>query len=1138
MNRLLTPLLLFCFFSLSGYGQCPTIEAMMVNACQAVFSEEGLNEFIILNSGDGFNVSELQLDFDNNNNIITGQNNDIHTNNGNFPSNSTPCGLQAGDPSVFSGCSNIIPIGPGEEVPANATVILQTSAGANETYDFSAFCGNGECIYIIQNTCSRSAGAFTNSGDEQRFTVLSLSNGSCSETYIYDLSEVPGGNGAFFLPPSTYGNNGCVSPPITPSQPEPLTLDALGPLCLGDDPVALPAVQSGISGNWEGPGVSGNSLSPDGLAGDTITLSFIPDAGQCALADSIQVAILDLISVSCEVVASPSAQGAEDGVAEINFSGGQEPYRLTVTSDITLTFTDLTAETFTLTGLSAGNYEVLVEDANGCSNTCSFIVNEPPCDLLLDITEVQDQSCSNTTDGAVSLNLQGGSPPVNYTWSDGDTTQGSRSGLSTGNYSVTVEDGNNCQSSVSFTIGVANDLPEVSISAGDTICAGQCFSFNLQFQGTPPFQLFFNAGAGGAQQPLSFSTMSRDTTLDICPADFGISSGTITASFTGLADANCEANLNQVEQATILPVLRGGLDTTLCTGDSLLLNGTVYNAANPSGTDTLATASGCDSILSVSLSFFPADTALLEPTLCAGDSLLINGTVYNEANPSGQEVLAGASANGCDSVANINLTFVEGASTVIDSTLCPGNVVVVNGQTFDENNSSGTVVIENGSVTGCDSTVEVSLTYRERVLGFLEGSTEICPGDSTQITIRLQGADAFNVTISDDSGPLRTFMEITDGVSFQVAPEQTTTYEISVLTAIGSLCPVEIGQPAVITVGVGDAEAQVLSDYNGFGLSCNGAQDGRVGVVNGDGLTYLWNTGATSRTLENVGAGVYTATITSPAGCSAQDSVRLNEPAPIVAKTSGVATGCFGEQGGSIILESLQGGAAPFAYSLDGGGFIPFDSPPLTIPNLSGGTYELVVRDANGCETSQSVVVGEPEELLLSLGGDKEVKLGDSVQLRPQASFEIASFSWSPLRGLIDSTALSPYAGPEQTTSYTLTATDESGCTASAEVFVFVNTQIQVYAPNAFSPDGDGNNDFFTLYGGAQLAEILSLQVFDRWGNLMFDGKGLAPNEEKLGWDGTFRGEEMDPGVYVFRAEIRLLNDNMEMLNGEVVLLR
>ncbi len=163
--------LLLCFLCQSELvAQCPTIQAIMVDAC----GTEQDNEFIIINSGGGFNVSDLQIDYDINNNIIGPENNDVNI-------GASP--VQAGTPGMISGCSNVIPAGPGTMIPPNSYVVFQTSTAVSTSYDFSAVCGTQQCVYVIRSTCARSAGAFSNSGTGTRVTGLSI-NGGCNATTV------------------------------------------------------------------------------------------------------------------------------------------------------------------------------------------------------------------------------------------------------------------------------------------------------------------------------------------------------------------------------------------------------------------------------------------------------------------------------------------------------------------------------------------------------------------------------------------------------------------------------------------------------------------------------------------------------------------------------------------------------------------------------------------------------------------------------------------------------------------------------------------------------------------------------------------------------------------------------------------
>ena len=113
---------------------------------------------------------------------------------------------------------------------------------------------------------------------------------------------------------------------------------------------------------------------------------------------------------------------------------------------------------------------------------------------------------------------------------------------------------------------------------------------------------------------------------------------------------------------------------------------------------------------------------------------------------------------------------------------------------------------------------------------------------------------------------------------------------------------------------------------------------------------------------------------------------------------------------------------------------------------------------------------------------------------------------------------------------------DSNGCKAIAERTYRIHRDI--YIPNAFSPNDDGQNDRFTIYGKPQLARVLSLQIFDRWGERVFDNKNFDLNDENAGWGGTFRGRLLEHAVFVYAALIRFADGEEELYKGDVTLIR
>ncbi len=172
---------------------------------------------------------------------------------------------------------------------------------------------------------------------------------------------------------------------------------------------------------------------------------------------------------------------------------------------------------------------------------------------------------------------------------------------------------------------------------------------------------------------------------------------------------------------------------TLCVGDSLSVNGILFHQGYK--TDTLvyqnATLNGCDSIVHVNVDFYEPDTGKLVMDACLGTEVVFNGTTYSEENPTGTETLTGAAYLGCDSIVEVSIRFMEAVEEYISLDLCAGDFIVVDSLVFDEQNSQGMVVLANQSRQGCDSIVHVSLTYHEPTTGNL--NLVLCPDQSMNI---------------------------------------------------------------------------------------------------------------------------------------------------------------------------------------------------------------------------------------------------------------------------------------------------------------------------------------------------------------------------------------------------------------------
>jgi hypothetical protein len=250
---------------------------------------------------------------------------------------------------------------------------------------------------------------------------------------------------------------------------------------------------------------------------------------------------------------------------------------------------------------------------------------------------------------------------------------------------------------------------------------------------------------------------------------------------------------------------------------------------------------------------------------------------------------------------------------------------------------------------------------------------------------------------------------------------------------------------------------------------------------------------------------------------------------------------------GLLSVEQINGGIGPFEYSIDGG-----DSyfPAQDIDGLTPGTYALVIRDANGCTITQTVPVPAPPTPAVALPPSFSIILGDNQELEAVVppGFPIPLIDqviWEPSTGLTfdGSTVpdlLNPVARPFVTTEYKVTIITKEGCKAESRTIIRVDRDIDIYAPNVIrSEDPDSDNGSFTLFTRpGSVTQILSLQIYDRWGEQLFVNKNFLPDDPSLGWQGDYKGEYMNPGVYVWWAEVELVDGQKILLKGDVTVVR
>ncbi len=296
----------------------------------------------------------------------------------------------------------------------------------------------------------------------------------------------------------------------------------------------------------------------------------------------------------------------------------------------------------------------------------------------------------------------------------------------------------------------------------------------------------------------------------------------------------------------------------------------------------------------------------------------------------------------------------------------------------------------------------------------------------------------------------------------------------------------------------------------------------------GTGYVYNWTSGST--TISTTNSVTVTPTVTTtyvvqvtrnPGGCDSYDTITVF----VTAMSDSVSTtlaGCNVDDGTATVM--LTGGTPPYTYSWSNG------QTTQTAVALAPGTYTCTVTDAGGCTYVSIATVGSISSLNPDAGIFVTITAGQSTQLNGTGG---VGYTWSPPDDLSCVNCPDPVASPTVTTTYTMTVTDSLGCSKMDTVTVFVEMDCSggVFLPNAFSPNGDGQND--VLYVRGSCIQFMEFSVFNRWGELVF-----RTNDPAIGWDGNWRGTPCENAVFTYVIKGTLFDGTEIDKKGNVSLIK
>jgi gliding motility-associated-like protein len=394
-----------------------------------------------------------------------------------------------------------------------------------------------------------------------------------------------------------------------------------------------------------------------------------------------------------------------------------------------------------------------------------------------------------------------------------------------------------------------------------------------------------------------------------------------------------------------------------------------------------------------------------------------------------------------------------------------------------------------------------------------------CQDSSTDLTIIAEGNGNLEYSIDGaDFFPGNTFDDLGIGA-----------YDVFVRDEAGCI--------TVQNLLVQRADGPVITAIGIEAPSC-GATDGIITITaegNNQPLRYSINGGTDfqdGNTFEALAGGSYDIVVSDPEGCTITADVKLamgNEP-PVINEIMIEQSACTANQN-SVIVNAVSSGSE-LEYALDGNNF----QAENRFSGLPSGTYTVTVRNEAGCRTTGEVFVPRIDVLTL---GRLDTRPADCLGNNGHINIVTSGGSGQLTFTLNDTIVQNDGSFNELVPGYyQWKVTDGSGCTLSDAVTIS-RGDCPIYIANAFSPNGDGVNDKFSLFSASGIrGQVVTYDIYNRWGNLVFRSGGFPLEESGQWWDGTVNGQPAESGVYVYYLIIDLEGGEQLVEKGEFNLLR
>jgi gliding motility-associated-like protein len=1009
--------------------------------------------------------------------------------------------------------------------------ITLTAPGGVGSYQWSGPC-------IIGSTTNQTV--TVSCAGTYKVILASVSNSLCSDTLTV---VVPGS-----VPPTATVNSTNVS-------------------CNGGNNGSANVIVSGgvlpYTYSWTPSG--GNSATASNLSAGSYTIT-VTDSNGCQVIDSVIITQPPVLTSTIVSSTNVTCNGGNNGSAIATAGGGTAPYGYSWSSG---------SSTASANSLTAGSYTVTVTDANGCFVTSAITITQPLA-LVVSVSSSNGVSCNGWNNGSAAVTVSGGTNPYSYAWSNGGSSA-STSNLAAGTYSITVTDANGCTSSTSVIITQPATLVASVGSGSDVSCYnGSNGSANAVATGgtTPYSYLWSNASSSATASNLtagSYSVTVTDANGCTSTANVSITQPAIlTPSISAYNNVHC--NGGNTGSATASST--GGTGPYNYSWTSGSSSATANNLTAGSYTVTVTDAHGCTGSVSVLIQQpFPLSvTSAFTAPSCFGMS---NGSA-NASASGGTSPYSYAWSNGSSSATASNLSAGTYTISVTDSNGCTisspftvtqptaliaGISSTTNVSCNGGNNGSASASATGGTgsysyvwntlpvqtnstatslkagiyivtvtdANGCTATISAAISQPTPVLTTVTADTIVCSGSPVLMTAAgLGGNGSFSYQWSAGGGTSSTYT---------VNPVNTTTY--TVMAIDGNGCQGNIVNVTIHTlkltataVTVSPGKTICQGDTVHIYVIVDTTNSGKVSIAWSNSLY-----GPGPFTVAPLVTTTYTVNVSDHCGNTIPKTITITvNPLPVVNIPNQSGASC---KEVTLFFKDTNRANLGSTYDWnfgDGSSSVEI-SPAHTYSSTGQYIVNVIVISPNGCKASAdaSVVITIYPTAVAGFTANPE----RATIINPVISFTDNSTETTQWRWDFGDGGTSNSENPSHTYNAVggykveLFTNNSYGCADSIADSVFIMPDFRIFIPNAFTPDGDDLNDYFTAKGIG--IEQFNMMIFDRWGNLIYTTEDI-----NRGWNGTVNGGNKiaQEDTYVYKIQITDIFKEQHSYIGAVTLIK